>query len=353
MKNVFLFLTLVLFLTPMTLVQTPTTADKGISISTVILEVSAQEDMGRFVNCSGKDCNACHLVQMGNEIVDWLIGLMMVIFSIIVAYAGFLLVVSGGNPTAKSEAKKKMTNAFIGIVIVLAAWILIDTIMKALVPGGEIDGRAWSEIQCLEQNEAVEGTPKTITSGVPISCEVKDLNGSDTTYECDDDVVSDDMPRGCVKNEPIIGSDTWTCPDVEPPPPTGGVSEGYAISKFNANDITYSSTGNNCTDRSRRNCTGLEGLQEETIQNIIDLKNNCNCDINVTGGTEIGHAENDGHDHSSGYKYDISLNAQVDSFIKDNYVRLEDRGDGALMYKDAKTGTIYARESNHWDIQVN
>jgi hypothetical protein len=158
------------------------------------------------------------------------------------------------------------------------------------------------------------------------------------------------MPRGCVKDVPFIGDDTWTCPDVEPDPPTGGKSEGYVISKFNANGITYSSTGK-CTDKNRRNCTGLDGFQEKTVQNIIDLKNNCSCNINVSGGTEVGHAPGD-MSHSTGYKYDIRLNTEIDTFITGRYPQTGKRDDGTLLYTDTKTGTVYARESNHWDVLV-
>jgi hypothetical protein len=109
--------------------------------------VSAQS----FVPCDGLECNACHLVEMGNTILVWLIGVMFVVFAVILAAAGWGLVTSAGNQTALSDAKSKFTNALIGLIIVLGAWLLVDTIMKGLLGGnGDISGYGpWSQIKCV------------------------------------------------------------------------------------------------------------------------------------------------------------------------------------------------------------
>lgn len=107
-----------------------------------------------FVTCSGVDCSACDLASMGNEILKWLIGMLFIVFAAIAAVGGFGLVTSAGNVEAKSAAKSKLTNAIIGIVIVLAAWLLVDTVMKGLLAGGtgDIAGYGpWSSVKCQEQ----------------------------------------------------------------------------------------------------------------------------------------------------------------------------------------------------------
>lgn len=105
-----------------------------------------------FVPCDGVDCNACHLVEMGNTILVWLIGVMFVVFAVILAIAGWGLVTSGGNQTALSDAKSKFTNALIGLFIVLSAWLLVDTIMRGLLESGDgtITGYGlWSQVECV------------------------------------------------------------------------------------------------------------------------------------------------------------------------------------------------------------
>ena len=45
-----------------------------------------------------------------------------------------------------------------------------------------------------------------------------------------------------------------------------------------------------CTDRNNPNCTCLEGINVDTIENVVKLHNDSKCPIVVKGGTEVGHA---------------------------------------------------------------
>ena len=120
-----------------------------------LLVVPDQVSAQGLVPCDGIECNACHLVEMGNTILTWLIGVMFVVFAGILAVAGWGLVTSAGNQTALSDAKSKFTNALIGLFIVLTAWLLVDTIMRGLLKSGDgtITGYGlWSEVECVPQN---------------------------------------------------------------------------------------------------------------------------------------------------------------------------------------------------------
>ena len=130
-----------------------------------------EADSGGLVTCTGPDCDLCSFVSMIDGIIDWLIGIMVVVFAIITAYAGFLLVVSGGNVEARKKARTLITNSIVGIIIVLAAWILIDTLLRVLLPGdtGDIDGFGpWNEVKCNSQFETSNsGSPFATTPGSP------------------------------------------------------------------------------------------------------------------------------------------------------------------------------------------
>ena len=132
-----------------------------ITIGLLVPDVAAAQGKG-FVTCDGYflnpggDCNFCHFVDMINLIIRWLIGILFVIFAIVMVVAGFKLVTSAGDVTARDRAKDMFVNAIIGIIIVFAAWLLIDTIMKAILNGGSLskmgdDFGMWNEIQCTEQ----------------------------------------------------------------------------------------------------------------------------------------------------------------------------------------------------------
>jgi len=114
--------------------------------------------------CDGTICSACHLTELANRLIQWLIGVVVMLFAVLAVWAGFGLVTSGGNPSALQDAKSRFTNAFIGLLIVLSAWILVDTLMRGIVNGtdGDITGYGpWSEIQCATQSAATT-TPGTL-----------------------------------------------------------------------------------------------------------------------------------------------------------------------------------------------
>jgi hypothetical protein len=119
-----------------------------------------------IVPCSGVDmvngepvptCQACNLVELANNITNWIVGIFTVIFAIIFIVAGWRMVASTGNVSEKEAGKKMITNAFIGFVIVLAGWLIMDFFMKSLL--GNDDGSIgtfgpWNEIKCVEQKKS-------------------------------------------------------------------------------------------------------------------------------------------------------------------------------------------------------
>jgi hypothetical protein len=133
----------------------------------------AQISLAEYAGCSGPDCSACNLVNLANGLIGWLIGFLFIIFAVILAYAGFGLVTSGGNHHELDEAKNRFVNALIGLLIVLSAWLIVDTIMRGLVgregsegqiPNGQVTGWLyWSTVECYDQPDPQgrEFTPET------------------------------------------------------------------------------------------------------------------------------------------------------------------------------------------------
>jgi len=83
-----------------------------------------------LVTCNGPDCTFCSLMAMINGIIAWLVGIAMVIATISLAIAGFKLVYSQGNATAVTDTKGIIFNIIIGIILIISAWFMIDTLMK-------------------------------------------------------------------------------------------------------------------------------------------------------------------------------------------------------------------------------
>jgi len=89
---------------------------------------------GGLVTCDGADCDFNALMELVNEVIRFILFNMVVpIAAIMFAYAGFLLVTAGGETAgARTKAKTIFTNAVIGLVLAVASWLIIRTILSIL-----------------------------------------------------------------------------------------------------------------------------------------------------------------------------------------------------------------------------
>lgn len=89
-----------------------------------------------LVPCGGKGEEACtfgHILELISNVINFLLfDLAVPIAAIVFAYAGFLMLFSGGNPGARSRAKSMFGDVALGLVIALAAWLIITTILNIL-----------------------------------------------------------------------------------------------------------------------------------------------------------------------------------------------------------------------------
>jgi hypothetical protein len=125
------------------------------------------------------------------------------------------------------------------------------------------------------------------------------------------------------------------------------LSQSAAASQLSAVGITHSSSGN-CTTRSNSTCTSYNQINQATVDGLKTLKSASGCAINVTGGTEVGHASGT-YSHYNGYKADINPNTCITSYIHSSFTKISTRSDGAARWRSS-AGNVYARESNHFDI---
>ena len=129
--------------------------------------------------------------------------------------------------------------------------------------------------------------------------------------------------------------------------PASAVTQSSAESQFRAVGITWSSSGG-CTTRSNSTCTSFDGIRQTTIDGAKTLKSASGCALNITGGTEVGHASGT-YSHWTGYKLDFSRTTCLTSWVHNTYTYIGQRSDGAAQYQ-AASGNIYADEGNHWDV---
>lgn len=126
------------------------------------------ESHGGLVPCGGAgqpECGTCDFMKLGNNILQFFVQFAIIIAGLMFAWGGLTMVMSAGESGKVTEAKGMMTSSIIGILIVLSGWLLVDTLLKMVLKGGEtgqIYGM-WQEIQCSKPGEptATPGTPTT------------------------------------------------------------------------------------------------------------------------------------------------------------------------------------------------
>ncbi|MFZ2719935.1 MAG: hypothetical protein WAZ27_03625 [Minisyncoccia bacterium] len=95
----------------------------------------------RIVPCNGVDCKCQDLITLAQNIINSGIFLAIFLSAMLFAYAGWLYLTQE-TIQSKSEAKSVFTNVFFGLTILLSAWLIVDTLMGALLK----DNVSWSNI---------------------------------------------------------------------------------------------------------------------------------------------------------------------------------------------------------------
>lgn len=210
MKKIFLVLTLVFFLTPITAYgQLPINPNDFTSIAQKAagdrqcgevkwLEQATGITDGLIIPCGCLDRSgdtACGL----NEALQTLVNVSKVILAItgaaamlMFAYGGVMFIIAAGAQDKVQQGKDAIKAATIGIVIVLTAWLIVNftisAITKGEVTGGDIFDRPWTS-----GPSATNGEQPTPSTGEPSENSCEDgqvVSSSLCPILCNNDVAS-------------------------------------------------------------------------------------------------------------------------------------------------------------------
>lgn len=264
-----------------------------------------------------------------NRIIEFSLTVAIVLVApVTIAYAGFLLVMNQGNAGQIDKAKGIILNTVVGIVIALSAWLVVDAIMATLYNSGASDGQgstwqAWSDL--VGSNGA--------KLCIPLSDSLKQATNG-----------------GLIQGISANGDVTVVPPYTEPPEETAvrnqlqaaGVSINHptACNPYNIDGVTYS-------------CTNVGGMLPATVRQVINIKNSCGgCSVMVNGGSEAGHASSGQYSHGNGYKVDLALDSNLNTFLQKLPLTGQRGGDSSGLIHEDQCKNQYVQESNHWDITV-
>ncbi len=92
-----------------------------------------------LIVCDGTTDNPCtfnSLIVLAQNLINDLIIISTLLATAAFAYAGFLLLTSGGSETIKTKAKGIFIKVLIGYLWILGAWLLVYTITSVLLNEG-------------------------------------------------------------------------------------------------------------------------------------------------------------------------------------------------------------------------
>lgn len=263
-----------------------------------VFEANAQttppEDTSRFLplvtcgkNIDGKpettlpgeqSCKICDIWVLSDRVVNFAFFLATPILIIVLIAGGFIYLTSGGNPKKTEQAKSLLTSAIVGIIIALAAWLIVSTILKNLAKEG---------------NDIILPWDKMPTCPDPLAPEKVDLSK---------------LPKPTVLGTPGTYADEQKARD--------------ALEGFSGTGERVPINKRPCTSIEDSNCTNVAGLPKSAIDYLRQLQDYCsdpktiNCKFVLSGGTEYWlHSENTRHKPGNSV-VDVVPNKQTQAIYK-------------------------------------
>lgn len=101
----------------------------------------------RIVPCNGVECTCADLGTVAQNIINTSIFVAIFLSAILFAWAGWKMISSKsiGSGEGVAQGKEVLSNVVIGLVIIIAAWLIVDTIVKTITASGAVQG-VWNTI---------------------------------------------------------------------------------------------------------------------------------------------------------------------------------------------------------------
>lgn len=113
------------------------------------------------------NCTPCDLFATFKHIIDLVLyGVTGPIAAFIIVWAGGLMLISGDNAGRFKQGQDLLRNTLYGCAIILAAWLVTNTLIKTLATGNAYD--AWYEFSCPESLAVIKPIETVLPTGGPV-----------------------------------------------------------------------------------------------------------------------------------------------------------------------------------------
>ena len=109
-----------------------------------LIPIVPTKEQGSTCNDVGGCQSICDLALLAQNILNDGIFISVFLCAALFAWAGWKLMTAGGNIGEIKKAKSVFSSVFIGLIIILAAWLIVDTLMSTLL--GKTPGIPWNKI---------------------------------------------------------------------------------------------------------------------------------------------------------------------------------------------------------------
>lgn len=276
---------------------------------------------------------ACDLVTLVDNIVSFATYVAVFIATVMFAYAGFLYVTAASRPENLNQAKGIFGKVFLGLILVLGAWLIINLVMSVLF--NDQIGGSWTSLgDCGERREFNPEDYAPVNPGV-------------NTY-VPDDLYDPDQRREAELRD-WFASCYVGVKDVNSTR-VGGTSDAAAVYACDLKRDCEATLGDN-TPRDRTQPVDIHDDDSGV------------CGIVITGGSEGGHAgENRPGSHGAGDKLDFRVTATLRSYIQaqedaGRFVPVMPPSFGDKQWVDTETDAVWTLEdedepNEHYDVCV-
>ena len=240
-----------------------------------------------------------------NFLVKIIIGLCGAL-AVIMLVIGGIMYMGDESIFGRTEAKKQMTNAILGLLIALGAWVLLNTINPDILKG----------------TATIQTVTATISSpDIPQAQPAAGQTYPNTNYTTDAAWPSDQTTRTALQQA------------------------GISVS------------GANCTTVGQKNCTSVYNLNTSLVLQLQQMctAKSIDCQLVITGGTEFWlHSANTKLIHyPGGFTVDLQKTTGLSSLIH-SWAHIDFsnwyQGSGATCYYSSTTGIGIVEESKHFHV---
>ncbi|NLC30771.1 MAG: transglycosylase SLT domain-containing protein [Candidatus Moranbacteria bacterium] len=190
----------------------------------------AAKETGGLVPCAGDSifenrCTLCDLMVGMKGIIDWGMKILVVVALVAIVAGGIMYIISAGNSGMMESAKTVIKQALWGVVIVLGAWVIVNTILWMITSrlfagdgttnGSFMDIGSWYDFDCrtvtggttpgeLEISTVPRNPDGTCPAGYQLtsgglSCTPEDGQESPPEETTEDNLPMEGIPEACNK----------------------------------------------------------------------------------------------------------------------------------------------------------